>query len=130
MKAIAIGAFIVGLSATTAGADEDLFSANYLFSGCQEFIARNGAVNARSGICFGIIRAIIFTGTNLKVAQMDYASPNDAIAWLHCLNVPDGVSGTQAVRVVVSYISARPARMHERFEDLAIEAPRDAWPCK
>jgi hypothetical protein len=44
--------------------------------------------------------------------------------------IPSGVTMDQATRVVVTYISARPARMHERFVDLAIEALKDAWPCK
>jgi hypothetical protein len=44
--------------------------------------------------------------------------------------IPSGVTMDQATRVVVTYISARPARMHECFVDLAIEALKDGWPCK
>jgi hypothetical protein len=33
------------------------------------------------------------------------------------------------VRVVVAYIEARPARVHEDFRNLALEALREAWPC-
>jgi hypothetical protein len=36
----------------------------------------------------------------------------------------------QKIRVVVAYIEARPNRMHENFNFLAIEALRDAWPCR
>jgi hypothetical protein len=47
-----------------------------------------------------------------------------------CIDAPAGVLGGQAVKVVVAYIDARPARMHERFDRLALEAFRAAWPCK
>ena len=36
----------------------------------------------------------------------------------------------QAVRVVVAYVNQNANRMHESFEVLAVEAIRDAWPCK
>jgi hypothetical protein len=36
----------------------------------------------------------------------------------------------QMTRVVVQYIDRRPARMHEDFDALALEALRAAWPCK
>ena len=36
----------------------------------------------------------------------------------------------QMVRVIVAYIDARPARVHEDFRLLALEALVDAWPCK
>jgi hypothetical protein len=34
------------------------------------------------------------------------------------------------VRVVIAYIEARPSRMHENFDLLALEALRTTWPCK
>jgi Rap1a immunity proteins len=43
---------------------------------------------------------------------------------------PKGVTSGQALRVVVTYIDAIPARMHENFKYLAVEALRAAWPCK
>ncbi len=43
---------------------------------------------------------------------------------------PNGSTQGQAVRVVVQYIDARPARQHENFVDLATEALRSAWPCR
>jgi hypothetical protein len=32
--------------------------------------------------------------------------------------------------MIVLYIDQRPERMNERFEDLALEAMQQAWPCK
>jgi Ssp1 endopeptidase immunity protein Rap1a len=42
---------------------------------------------------------------------------------------PDEVTNEQMVRVVISYVEARPERMHKDIRDLAIEAFRHAWPC-
>jgi hypothetical protein len=47
-----------------------------------------------------------------------------------CIDIPDGVTLGQEVKVVVAYIDARPARMHEPFTQLALEALRTAWPCR
>lgn len=45
--------------------------------------------------------------------------------------IPAGeVTVNQQVRVVVAYIDARPNRLHEDFRILALEALKDAWPCK
>jgi hypothetical protein len=51
---------------------------------------------------------------------------SDAVCW----DVPDETTTEHRVRVVVGYIEADPARMHEPMPRLAIEALRDAWPCK
>jgi len=42
---------------------------------------------------------------------------------------PRGVTSGQAVTAVVKYIDDRPARMHENFRRLALEALQAAWPC-
>jgi Rap1a immunity proteins len=44
--------------------------------------------------------------------------------------LPNGVTQGQMVRVVAYYIDARPARQHEDFTQLTIEALRAAWPCR
>ena len=46
------------------------------------------------------------------------------------LCVPNLVTREQTVRVVIAYIDARPARMHEDIRGLALEALINAWPCK
>lgn len=43
---------------------------------------------------------------------------------------PGAVTKGQALKVVVQYIDQRPARMHEDFMKLAVEALQAAWPCK
>jgi Rap1a immunity proteins len=42
---------------------------------------------------------------------------------------PDKVTNEQLVRVVISYVEARPERMHEDIRQLALEAFHRAWPC-
>jgi hypothetical protein len=44
--------------------------------------------------------------------------------------VPSEVTMGQVVRVVVQYTDNQPARHHELFGVLAVEALRKAWPCQ
>jgi hypothetical protein len=45
--------------------------------------------------------------------------------------MPEGqTTVAQQVRIVAAYIDARPNRLHEDFRVLALEALKDAWPCK
>src|SRR5262249_11249540 len=43
---------------------------------------------------------------------------------------PDEVTVAQRARVAVTYVEARPGRIHGGFRALAVEAMREAWPCK
>jgi hypothetical protein len=43
---------------------------------------------------------------------------------------PKGVTTGQMVRVVVQYIDSQPARLHEDFKKLTVEAMRKARPCQ
>jgi hypothetical protein len=128
-RSILFGAVALALTVTAAAA-EDVSSANYYLSGCQEFVARNGATSGRQGLCGGTVRGIVYMGKALSLLQMDYSSPPNALVWIYCLDIPDDATVAQATRVIVSYIEARPARMHENFNDLALEALRTAWPCR
>jgi Rap1a immunity proteins len=70
-----------------------------------------------------IIRGIVFMAPSPGLGPQD--------VWQDvCLNIPKGVTPTQQIRVVIAYIEARLAQMHELFDWLAFEALRDAWPCK
>jgi len=66
------------------------------------------------GECVGIIEGILFA--------------RSAGSETSCL--PNGVIIDQGVIVVVQYIDARPARLHESFKLLVFEALQAAWPCK
>jgi Rap1a immunity proteins len=107
------GGVALALTVTAAGAaEEDRDSANFRLPLCRGFLNHSGANILLQGACAGVIEGMVFLGK------------------YQCVDVPDEVTIAQAVRVVVAYIDARPARMHEPFKKLAIEALRAAWPCK
>jgi hypothetical protein len=87
-------------------------SANNVVPGCRNYISdnpRSGDI-FKTGLCWGLISGLTYETENT------------------CL--PSAATQRQAVSVVVQYIDARPARMHEDFKKLALEALAAAWPCK
>jgi hypothetical protein len=116
MKAI-ITTALMALTVSTASAEPDYFSANYVLPGCKKNVAEGGRSTADEyshimGFCLGVIYAL---------------GPR---VWAGCVNAPNGLTLQQEARVVVRYIEARPERMHELFMNLAAEALLNAWPCK
>ena len=102
------------VSLTPASAEEDTSSAGWVMPGCRAFLSPpippQHAVKA--GFCLGLTEGVWDTG---------YAE-----GWI-CS--PSEIVGREALRVVVQYVEARPARINERFTVLASEALRAAWPC-
>jgi hypothetical protein len=94
-----------------AFAAEDFLSANYLMSGCRAFIAGTGENYIYAGVCLGTVETV-------------------AHQWRQQICIPQGVTYNQAIKVVMAYIDARPARLHENFSDLAGVAMVTAWPCR
>jgi Rap1a immunity proteins len=88
---------------------EGLFSANEVMPGCRPLVTNSQRKSWDTPFCAGLISAL---------AHMHVDS---------CL--PREVTQGQIARVVVQYIDNRPARMHEDFRDLALEAMKAAWPC-
>jgi len=68
-----------------------------------------------AGQCMGMVAALTEVGTVL-VPQFRFCPPS-------------GVTYTQALRVVLSYLDAHPQRTNEPLTALAVEALRAAWPC-
>jgi hypothetical protein len=102
------------LSATAPTGARVSNSANSKMEGCRAAIKRStpqGPMAMAVGYCLGMIDGLVFGSHGAS-----------------CL--PAAVTTEQRVRVVVTYIDARPARMHEDFRKLAREAFVDAWPCK
>jgi Rap1a immunity proteins len=86
-------------------------SANYVMPGCRNYISddpKSGDI-FKSGLCWGLISGLTY-------------APEDTC-------VPPTATQKQAVSVVVQYIDTRPARTHEDFRKLALEAFKAAWPC-
>jgi hypothetical protein len=105
------------LAVTPARAEVDKASANYILPHCTANAGSTPKGSAEEalwdlwieGYCSGIINALGKTVTAC---------------------IPDEATTGQARKVIVKYISDRPARMHESFISLAIEALTSAWPCK
>jgi hypothetical protein len=91
-------------------AEQDKNSANYMMPGCRAVLTDSTTDSYLQGFCGGLVAGIFFMSEN------------------KCS--PRGVTNGQLIRVVIQYIDARPARMHEDFKELAIEAMRAAWPCR
>ena len=90
----------------------DVNSANAALPGCVETLGTSPTQGFGAGYCVGMVRVIL----------------NTASMWNSC--PPANVTPALAVRVVVAYVNQNANRMHESFEVLAVEAIRDAWPCK
>jgi hypothetical protein len=118
MKRHAIGvAAAIALFGQQGGAlAQPEVSANYAMPGCRALVAHRvgtGDLATLQGYCGGVIVTIFAFGrTHLGICP-----PNES-------------SIEQAIRVVVAYIDARPARLHENFSLFALEALQQAWPCR
>jgi hypothetical protein len=124
----------LALTVTAVGA-ENVHSANYMLPYCRNWIDRKLADPFNQGLCAGLVEGIAVTGgfVILYALPSDYDKPEPHLRDLQrelCINAPDDATIEQMVRVVVAYIDARPARMHEDFRNLAREALRTAWPCR
>jgi hypothetical protein len=107
-----VAAMLLSCGATFA--EPSLNTAWFVVGGCRPFMARGPLTGTRddafnAGRCSGIVETLIGSGA---------------------LCLPEGVTFGQAIRVVVKYIDDRPARMHEHFTALALEALQAVWPCK
>ena len=107
----------VFLSASAASAVEDAtLSADRMLPACTDFIRENapGDVDGvfAAGRCIGLMQGLGFASRLFGVCP------------------PDEVTLSQRARVAVTYVEARPERMHEDFRVLAVEAMQKAWPCK
>jgi len=107
----------VFLSASAASAVEDaILSADQMLPACTAFIADNAPSDIdgvfQAGRCIGLMQGLGYPSRLFGVCP------------------PDEVTLAQRARVAVTYVEARPERMHEDFRALAVEAMQKAWPCK
>ena len=70
------------------------------------------AVLFEAGRCIGLMQGLGYASQLLGVCP------------------PDDVTEDLRARVAVTYVEARPDRMHEDFRVLAVEAMKKTWPCK
>ena len=114
-RVLAVGAcLMLAMPVTRAHSQPTAGTANSVMPGCDAFLAsKSPGNNFLQGVCAGEVLA----AWDIAVVVGSVCSPSDAVL-------------SQLVRVIAQYIYARPARMHERFAVLAVEAMRAAWPCK
>jgi len=115
-RLVAVACFMAAVGAAGAHSETDTNSANVIMPACEGFLAHkdHDLLSAyRQGICAGEVQGVWATANALGRV----CSP------------PQATVG-QAVLVVMRFINARPARMHEPFSFLALEALTTAWPCK
>jgi hypothetical protein len=87
-------------------------SANDVMPGGRDTLRNGGDQDLLlMGMCIGAVRTMLHFGSALGSCA------------------PAAASVSRTIRVVVYYIDQRPARLHERFEDLALEALQQEWPC-
>jgi Rap1a immunity proteins len=110
-SSLMLAACITMLS-VTGHAQSSADSANEVMKGCRAFIDLRLSEIFYQGICSGAVMALLQFDSSFGICF-----PGDSTV-------------NQAVRVVVAYIDAKPARLHENFNRLALEALKDAWPCK
>jgi hypothetical protein len=103
--------------------------ANTFLSYCQIALdEKAAATDVRAGYCLGYLQGLL-QGELLKrlpppaVVQTAYGP--EWKQW--CL--PEGVTGSQQVRVVLKYLTDHPGRLHEPTLLLVREAFAVAWPC-
>src|SRR5215472_8397056 len=106
------------LSCGVAVAGPNQPSASYFMPGCRDaaslitFSVRESEEEvARMNFCAGIVVGLSFMGQP------------------HGICVPPDTTSQQAASIVVQYIDGQPARIHEDFNPLAVEALRANWPC-
>jgi hypothetical protein len=95
----------------TAAAEVDKNSANYMMPVCRKFLEgaanRTAAANTSridafdQGICVGIIKAIAFMGTDIKIGLLSFPEDEGRVAGavrrVVCMDIPDGVTVGQEV---------------------------------
>jgi Rap1a immunity proteins len=123
----------LALTVTAAPAVENRGSANHMLPSCRAFVdyPKHDVPDLDMGFCAGVVQGVAETGRGVGFTmRLEPLSDVPNMRERYCLEIPQEVVLSQLVRVVVAYIEARPARMHEQFHLLATEALRTAWPCR
>ena len=107
------------LNCGAAVAEPNQTSADYVMPGCRDAaslitlskVGESEEEASLMGFCAGIVVGLSFNGQAYGIC------------------VPPGTTAQQATSVVVQYIDGQPARIHEAFNCLAVDALRANWPC-
>jgi hypothetical protein len=122
-SSLMLAAACIAILPVTGHAQPKPFSANEVMKGCRAITAKSedNKLWFLRGFCMGTVSTLAGAATALERAAKGTTG----------VCIPAGeVTVSQQVRVVVAYIDARPKRLHEDFRVLALEALKDARPCK
>jgi hypothetical protein len=118
MRLILIATIIVCLALPATAQNNEMNSVNALIPMCalaSKILNGNVRLDAldsyKAGYCLGIVQTAYDLSPAFQVCH------------------PTGVELRQRLRIALLYILKNPARLHEPFELLALEAFREAWPC-
>jgi len=130
MKTIICAALTaLAITAANAAVEEDVHSARNMLTYCK-LNAKQTMANARNalmyGQCFGMISGVVMMTEVLRQAQAAGKAQLDPTL---CVAIPGETTILQLVDAVVKYGEAHPDQGRERFEVVAYNALRDAWPC-
>jgi len=113
-----------------AAVEEDVHSAHFMLPYCK-LTSRQTMASSKNaliyGQCFGMVSGILMMVEVLRQAEASGKAQLDPVL---CTDIPGNTTIEQLVNVVVKYGLAHPNETHERFEVLAFNALRDAWPCR
>jgi hypothetical protein len=116
-------------AATPVTAEEDTHSAHFMLPYCK-LSSRQTMANPRNaliyGQCFGMISGIVMTAEVLRQARAAGKAELDPAL---CMEIPGDTTILQIIDRVVKYGEAHPDQGSDRFEVVAFNALRDAWPC-
>ena len=101
---------------STACAEEDVNSGNYVLEGCQALADSNRLSQnnlMKVGVCAGAITAV-----------------SDIMTARKAMCLPQGVTHQQSAMVVSKYMLNHPEELNEGYTMLIAQAFHDAWPCK
>ena len=100
------------------------YTAYEVMKGCRASVERNkyqdDITSYWRGFCAGTVHALTGTAAALESKIEGSTRVCPPRKWIV----------GQAIRVVAAYIDARPYRLQESFQLLAMEALREAWPCQ
>ena len=88
------------------------WSANVQLPGCRNFVEKTNNEYFAQGNCAGLLEGILYLAEEYGVCA------------------PANIDTRQVARIVVRYIDHHPARLDNDFRQLAVEAFREAWPCR
>jgi Rap1a immunity proteins len=111
LRSLLVSTITASMLVAGPGFAADIKSANIMMPHCHDALSDGVGDRFAAGMCLGMIVGI------------EYLRKGGSCA-------PEGITQGQMLRVVVQYIDARPARLHEDFKLLALEALNAAWPCK